>query len=232
MAKRNKVLLVIEVLLLVLGLGANAIMFVQDYPNLVKIVAEAPMPEGGEMMPPEGQMPGEGQMQPAGQMPGEGQMQPAGQMPGEGFNVLPFVINHVLPLIMYIMVVIYGFISYKKPHGNVLRYAMFTFSVYLALMIATAGSNGYACGYLLPLAAVMAAYMSGRLNKIEKNKWLMIIETVLLAAFVVTESMHTGTNILPVIVSSGSHLIIWLLLIIAYIVRYQEHKEAGAETEA
>ena len=157
----------------------------------------------------------------------------------------------------YALVIFYMVYGYKKPHGNLLRYIIFSFAVLLILSmtaeqmlkdptdlphgigmiaegLAPDGLPGMEAPLVKPvqtlatgLAAIIAAYISGRLNKFEKNKYLFTIVLVLLAvrAFVSVDNRS-------MMFSDMNEIVLWLDLNCAYMLRYNQHKEAGLSEEA
>jgi len=75
------------------------------------------------------------------------------------------------------------------------------------------------------IVAMLIAYICGRLNRIEKNKILMIVVGVILVALAAIQVI--GTSRFMRSITSISNVVYWLTLCLAYIARYEEHKEAG-----
>jgi len=93
-----------------------------------------------------------------------------------------FCILYVIEIVMYLLICFYAFVGYKKPHGNLLRYLMFAFGLMLISRI-------YVCSFFLHeltclifygVSIALIAYISGRLNKIEKNRFLAVLVLLLL----------------------------------------------------
>lgn len=76
------------------------------------------------------------------------------------------------------------------------------------------------------LAAILVSYISGRLNKIEKNKYLFTVVLVLLAvrAFINVDNRS-------MMLADINEIILWLDLNCAYMLRFAQHKEAGLSEE-
>jgi len=135
-----------------------------------------------------------------------------------------------LALVVLVFVALYGFVLYKKPHGNMLKYAMLLFAaVYIisAIIIASQGDGIVAFSIIGTLAASAIFYGAGRLNRIEQNKFVFVIADIiffvleLFTAITCPTGSFTGTFVL------FNYFIIFTTLIIAYFVRYKEHREAG-----
>lgn len=144
-------------------------------------------------------------------------------------NVI-FGLFALLDFAMCALIMLYASFGYKKPHGNMLKGVLFAYSVFLALngTLNIAADQSYLKGDLAIFAALLAAYVSGRLNKIEKNKIILTIIGLLLFARVGV-IMVTVPN--PAGVSSFlgrlAPVIIHAALSLGYVARYEEHKAAG-----
>ncbi|MBQ0136335.1 MAG: hypothetical protein KBS43_06335, partial [Oscillospiraceae bacterium] len=77
------------------------------------------------------------------------------------------------------------------------------------------------------IATVLAAYIGGRLDKIEKNKPLMVVTGVVLLASVIVVQFVLSGFIFPRTVGTCVRLFVWIALCTAYVARYEEHKAAG-----
>lgn len=134
-------------------------------------------------------------------------------------------------LISLAFIALYGFWLYKKPHGNMLKYAMLILAVsqiLIAISCVDIGvGNAYGCTALVFSSAILV-YVAGRLNRIEQNKYLLLI------AF----AIQFVCDLLDVISCADQFTFVYkcvsfsipvatLTLMIAYFVRYKEHKEAG-----
>ena len=152
----------------------------------------------------------------------------------------------------FVLVNCYLFFGYKKPHGNLLRYAMLGFVVLLILgsltdytrgmdNIANAIVNGtlvkrggaeYTPATLnicraieattTSLAIMLISYLSGRLHKLEKNKVLFVAILVVMIARALSYVRST-----PILIDHLSETFMWLTLALSYFFRYDEHREAG-----
>lgn len=131
-----------------------------------------------------------------------------------------------------VFILLYVFFGYKKPHGNMMRLVFFAYAISLALQgtVEIAGGSYYVAGDLLIFAALLIAYVAGRLNKIEKNIFILILVGLLLLAretilFVTVPVLFGFLSIFGRI----TRIIIFATLSFAYIARYEEHKAAGLE---
>ena len=143
------------------------------------------------------------------------------------------LIHAILSLIVALITIWYALIGYKQPHGNSLRFAYFVFSLTIGLraIADSTGSEQYGKGVLLLIAALILAYISGRLNKIEKNKKLMVLVGILFLADAIISIVGarkpslTLFRIIGIIAPMGFLFAFGL----TYIARYEQHKEAGLE---
>ena len=149
----------------------------------------------------------------------------------------PNVIVHwVSDLLLYILVAVYAFIGYKKPHGNALRITFFIFSMYILAnsIIPSPGIEGGKAILLRSLegfSALLIAYLSGKLNRIGKNKIIMIFTDVLLLASSIIIISAFPSNIIRIL-GVLAMPILWTALCFAYTARYEEHKAAGLADKA
>ena len=136
--------------------------------------------------------------------------------------------------IFCILVLYYAFVGYKKPHGNLLRYLYFIFGL---IAIFTEISNSLDREALINEIAIYSAvlsgsiiiYISGRLDKFEKNKVLLFLSGTLLLINRFLFSIALPKMPLLVTASRYTKLILFISLALAYVARYNEHKEAGLQ---
>jgi len=125
---------------------------------------------------------------------------------------------------------LYCFLFYNKPHGNILKYAMlvFAFANILSSSYLLLAGNTYQIAKLLAVAAV--CYCAGRLNRIDQNKYIMpILSLVFIGVSIcgVRVDIANKTVNAFTILTRFNNTINYFALMIAYFVRYEEHKEAG-----
>ena len=156
-----------------------------------------------------------------------------GRIAKPGDTIVP-IFHDAVNLLIYIFVFYYVLIGYKIPHGNLLRGLFFGFSVNLILQITMpkpAGKSGvilYLSMLCIAFGALIIAYMAGRLNKIEKNKKLLIVSGFLLLAGCCLSVINRSFEIRRLIVFCEP-IIVHAALGLAYTARYEEHKAAGLE---
>ena len=78
------------------------------------------------------------------------------------------------------------------------------------------------------LAALIIVYVSGRLNKIEKNKKLLALAGLLMFTHYIMP-VFKGNVVLNSLLGSVCPLLIMFALGFAYTARFEEHKAAGLE---
>lgn len=135
-----------------------------------------------------------------------------------------------LGLIVLIFVALYGFVLYKKPHGNLLKIAMLLFAaVYIvsAILIASQGIGIVALSIIGTLAASAIIYGAGRLNRIEQNKYIFVVADIIFFALELYTAITCPAGSFVGTFVFFNYFIIFTTLLIAYFVRYKEHKEAG-----
>ena len=132
-----------------------------------------------------------------------------------------------LRIVIVMGTIVYTLVGYKKPHGNMLRATLFIFAGFLGTVALTAynGINGF----LSMVAAITVSYIAGRLNKIEKNRILLVIVGVLLLSGQIAEIIHANSQNAFVAINILLPLIIFTALAFSYTARYEQHKAAGLE---
>lgn len=131
-------------------------------------------------------------------------------------------------------VLVYAFFGYKKPHGNMLKILFLIFAVYLAFCgtLAISGNKVYLIGDLFILAALTMAFVAGRLNKIEKNRFILMFGGMVLLAIFVIFNIKFPALIFSQIIENLTPMIILATLSFAYVARFEEHKAAGLADKA
>jgi len=140
--------------------------------------------------------------------------------------------SSILYLISLVFTALYGFWFYKKPHGNMLKYAMLIFAVTTVVKgchsMAVDGAIDNAI--IRILASLALIYCAGRLNRIDQNKVIMPIICLVflgISIYKVVCDISNQSLELSGTVRHFSYTINCFALIISYFVRYDEHKEAG-----
>ena len=151
------------------------------------------------------------------------------------FGFTPPAVLAIVDTVMCAIILLYAFFGYKKPHGNMLKYAFFVFAGYVALQgtVVLAAESALVLGGLTVLSGLIIAYVAGRLHKIEKNTFLLLFAGLLLLA---REIVGFATSfVVPdvsVIIGTVTPIVTFAALSFAYVARYEEHKAAGLADKA
>ena len=136
-------------------------------------------------------------------------------------------------LIMYFLVTAYALFGYRKPHGNMLKYIIILYGILIVTQSILPGSplcssrvRDIICG-CSGIAAMAVAYISGRLDRIGRNKYLMIFVGLLISVCSVLVICTFDDFNLMRCLSNLTQPICWAALCLAYASRYDEHKSAG-----
>ena len=138
--------------------------------------------------------------------------------------------------VMYALVAIYALFGYKKAHGNMLRFIFFMFGVYVVVSaiirdVNMVGAQENICHVMSGFATIMIGYIAGRLDRIEKNRFLMVIVGVFMLVARVIIFVAFPSNVIRFI-GVMEQLIVWAAICLAYTARFEEHKAAGLADKA
>lgn len=135
----------------------------------------------------------------------------------------------------YILILYYGLFGYKVPHGNLLKYLMIFLALLLVNEVALEAGGKYpnltSETILLPtsitgICIIIISYVSGRLDRFNKNIYLFTVVLVLLVVRAFMMSQYR-----TIMFSNFSDAIIWLDINCVYALRYKQHKQAGLESQ-
>jgi len=134
--------------------------------------------------------------------------------------------------ISLVFTALYGFWFYKKPHGNMLKFAMLIFALTTTITsCCSMVSKGVVNHQIIKIIALLiVCYCAGRLNRIDQNKYLMSILCLVflgLSIYTVIGTIMDQSITFASTIRHFSYTINYITLMIAYFVRYKEHKEAG-----
>ncbi len=144
-------------------------------------------------------------------------------------------VYQLVNIVALVGVALYSFWLYKKPHGNMLKYAMLlsAFSIVFSKVLAMHLWGDTIIEGLLPITtACLLCYVAGRLNRINQSKFLLpIILAVLLVCCIIDwVSISVEPEYATIRYLQAPHQFITVLtLCCAYFTRYKEHKEAGLQ---
>lgn len=146
---------------------------------------------------------------------------------------VPALLFELVPYaFLFIAISYYALVGYKKPHGDLLRLVFLVFSIsclctLVSQVIDVETQGDAAFVILIGLAALLTAYMGGRLDKIRKNyAMLVIVGLTLLVKAVLNYIAYSGADFL-FLAWGLSTFVLWLDIVFVYVLRYREHKEAG-----
>ena len=139
----------------------------------------------------------------------------------------------VLNIIMFAVSVYYACYSYKKPHGNLMRYLILCCAALDAIKYinSTLPYPTYIY-YVFYAITILKAYMAGRLDHYKQN---VIISVVIIALQIVhiypfmSHQILSGSMTFVNFFSTIGPVTVWLAIATSYIIRYKPHKEAGLE---
>lgn len=144
-------------------------------------------------------------------------------------------------LISFIATLYYVLFGYKKPHGDLLRYTLILLAVTclngaINAAITLASGSGFDSSLLLYViglegfSILLISYVAGRLDKIKKNYFTMIMITVVqIIKSIISTTLYSSWSNFIFILWCFSTCLLWIDIMVAYIIRYREHKEAGVE---
>ena len=136
--------------------------------------------------------------------------------------------------VFYALALYYMFKGYQRPHGNLVQALMLIFAFFVASTIIAPDQRWGVLPWIVlfsnNLAAVFSGFMAGRLHKAEENKITAAIVGLLLLVrclwFLENPTMP-GAEVMPFLLGRAQALLMWLMLVLIYFSRYQEHREAG-----
>ena len=152
-------------------------------------------------------------------------------------NSLSLIAETIATCVMFILIAFYAVSNFKVPHGNLLKYLFLTFAVMCFVgLLATDPNSSSANGdlYVLQLlrgaVVILSTYMAGRLDRIKQNTVFAVICAILLLATSIKVLLLHKVYNLVFILFETNFFILWIDLVIAYLFRYKEHKEAGLDS--
>ena len=143
-------------------------------------------------------------------------------------------LTQIVNIVMFAVTVYYVCYSYKKPHGNLMRYLVLCSAVFSAIrsIISDFEYPIYitAVSYLI---IILKSYMAGRLDHYKQNVIISAVVLVcqcLMVYYLIDLFTIAGLPLTFVyVVSALGPVILWLAIATSYIIRYNPHKEAGLE---
>lgn len=144
-------------------------------------------------------------------------------------NTVNITLN-LFTLIISIVGLEYAVVSYKKPHGNAMKYLCLGYVIYVALcrVVDIENNTNLLIAISTSVMIIGATYMAGRLYKYQQNKIIIFILTIASLVYG-TAVFKVGSQSFITFITSFSKLTIWIIISLAYTIRYKAHKEAGLE---
>ena len=141
-------------------------------------------------------------------------------------------LNQIANIVMFAIVVYYVCYSYKKPHGNLMRYLVLCCAALEAFQyinsIITYPSYMY---YIFYAVTILKAHMAGRLDHYKQNiiisAIVLVCECLILYCLTSALVSFGVQNLVVPFMSMMGPVTLWLDIAFAYVLRYKEHKEAG-----
>ena len=143
-------------------------------------------------------------------------------------------LNQIANIVMFFVTVYYVCYSYKKPHGNLMRYlilacaALEAFQYANSIIIYPTYMN-----YVFYGVTMLKTYMAGRLDHYKQNVVISAIVLVCecLVIYNIISIMMTFNveNLFVYIIRIIGPVTLWLAIATSYIIRFKPHKEAGLE---
>jgi len=151
------------------------------------------------------------------------------------------VVYEALNLLIYALIVIYFLFVYKRPHTNFLKYTIFIFVLITAYNGLAYQTISKAQSYTLILISIIFAYVSGRLNRYNKNRWLLLFGFVLLLGSTIYSVVNVSSEVIANYSSLEKSLYYWsyfstllqyVSLSLAYLARCYKHVKLGKIVDA
>ena len=140
-------------------------------------------------------------------------------------------IKPIIGIIVTCLTVYYMFVGYKIPHANLLRYLFIIVDLaslfYFWHTFAHLEKLLDVYELLLLLEIAIVAYVAGRLNKFKENIVLLSVTFIIEVISCCHASIVFNTTSVMAQINLFNKAILLLALIVSYIARYKEHKEAG-----
>ncbi len=125
-----------------------------------------------------------------------------------------------------ILALYYGVIGYKKPNGNMMKVLFVAYGSAIGAYAIFRAGKYVPTAYLYFICSVIIVYISGRLDKIKKNTYLIIVAFVAVLLGYILKCGVRGDGILTAI-RLADEVYILIALYAFYFLRYKEHKAAG-----
>lgn len=136
--------------------------------------------------------------------------------------------------LLFLLLFYYAVWGYRVSHGNLMKYLFLAFSLCCLVGILSADEADfansvilYAYSFTCGIMIMLSAFIAGRLNQFKKNVWLVLIGALLMAASSAVVVPATDSPAFLEIVRCFALFILWVDLVVAYVLRFRAHREAG-----
>lgn len=137
----------------------------------------------------------------------------------------------IIDIINYCVIALYAFAIYKVPHSNVLRYVMILFALNISIIGIFAYSTVPGNTYPVIIAALVVMFIAGRLGKFKENQILSVVVLAFIVIAQIIAAIRPGGFDFAMLLHGSGKTIQWLSIMIAYIARFYQHKEAGIKED-
>ena len=141
-------------------------------------------------------------------------------------------LTQIVNIVMFAVTVYYVCYSYKKPHGNLMRYLILCSAAFSAIRsIILIFEYPIYIAVVSYLIIILKSYMAGRLDHYKQNviiSAVILVGQCLMTYYLIDLFAGSGLPLTFIyVVSAFGPVILWLAIAASYIFRYKEHKEAG-----
>ena len=145
-------------------------------------------------------------------------------------------LSQIANFAMFAVTAYYACYSYKKPHGNLMRYILLCYAAYSAIRNITSYLEYPAYIAISSyLAIILTSYMAGRLDHYKQNIIIsaaVLVCKCLMVFYLINRFVISGRTLtFDYIITTIGPVTLWLAIATSYIIRYKPHKEAGLENK-
>jgi len=151
-----------------------------------------------------------------------------------GIITIQYPLLDIISLIPLLFVALYLFFFYKKPHSNMLKYAMLIFALCRVIESIGCIKQGFEVFYNQTakiISSLILIYVAGRLDRINENRILLPISfaLTLVAVFIAVFTFSSQYSTFYIVSWFGEPVLV-LGFLVSYFARYYEHKESGIKS--
>lgn len=150
------------------------------------------------------------------------------------------LVNEIMDVIIYVLIIYYYLVGYRKAHSNLLKYIFLFYAIFSAYNGLYYNSINKAQSYSLIVSALLLAFIAGRLNKFNKNRWILLFCFVLLTVATIYSINHLDQELLSVFTPLEQTMYKWghlnailqfTTLSLAYLTRCYKHQKIGIDVD-